>query len=148
MEHLDALPPASRSDPDVLLLRALVLTSGRDLRRAEEACRELIAADELNAGAHYVMALCREHAGDRPAAVDHDRSAAYLDPDFAMPRLHLGLMARRAGDLDGARRDLSEALRLLAREDPSRILLFGGGFSREALAALCRDELRACGGTP
>ena len=24
--------------------------------------------------------------------------AAYLDPTFAMPRLHLGLLARRAGD--------------------------------------------------
>ena len=37
-------------------------------------------------------------------------------------------------------------LALLEREDASRILLFGGGFSREALIELCRRELRACGG--
>ena len=81
-------------------------------------------------------------------AVDHDQAAVYLDSGFAMPRLHLGLMARRAGDLEGARRELGHALTLLAREDASRVLLFGGGFGREALIALCRAELKSAGSTP
>jgi chemotaxis protein methyltransferase CheR len=34
---------------------------------------------------------------------------------------------------------------LLAREDTSKIVLFGGGFTREALAEFCRTELLACG---
>jgi chemotaxis protein methyltransferase CheR len=59
-----------------------------------------------------------------------------------MPRLQLGLMARRAGDWEGARKELSQALLLLEREDASRLLLFGGGFGREALIALCRTELK------
>ena len=58
--------------------------------------------------------------------------AIYLDPRFAMPRLHLGLLARRAGERTRAHDELGRALDLLAREEPSRILLFGGGFSREA----------------
>ncbi|HTA21595.1 MAG TPA: protein-glutamate O-methyltransferase, partial [Polyangia bacterium] len=91
---------------------------------------------------------CREDAGDRSAAAEHDRIAAYLDPTFAMPRLHLGLLARRAGDQPTARRELGEAMTLLEREDPSRLLLYGGGFGRPGLAALCRAELRACGGPP
>ena len=74
--------------------------------------------------------------------------AVYLDPAFAMPRLHLGLMARRAADRDGARRELAQALVLLKREDASRLLLFGGGFSRDALIALCRSALRDSGGRP
>jgi chemotaxis protein methyltransferase CheR len=65
-----------------------------------------------------------------------------------MPRLHLGLMARRAGDREGARRELGQALLLLKREDASRLLLFGGGFGREALIALCRAELLPAGGIP
>lgn len=138
--------PAPGADPDAMLLRAVVLAHGRDLGPAEDACRRLMAASEMNAGAHYLMALCREHAGDARGAVERDESAAYLDPTFAMPRLHLGMMARRAGEADRARRELSEALALLAREEPARVLLFGGGFSREALASLCRAELRACGG--
>ncbi|MGH3087155.1 MAG: CheR family methyltransferase, partial [Gammaproteobacteria bacterium] len=69
------------------------------------------------------------------------------DPTFAMPRLHLGLLARRAGDREAARRELAQALSLLQREEASRLLLFGGGFVREALVALCRAELVAAGGT-
>jgi chemotaxis protein methyltransferase CheR len=71
----------------------------------------------------------------------------YLDPSFSAPRLHLGLLAQKSGDRAAARRDLAQALALLAREDASRLLLFGGGFSREALVALCRAELAACGGS-
>ena len=33
------------------------------LAAAEDACQRLLPIDELNAGAHYVLALCREHAG-------------------------------------------------------------------------------------
>lgn len=143
---LRAAPLASSSDPDLLLLKAVLSTHGGNLQEAERLSRELLARDDMNAGAHYLLALCREAASDRAGAVDHDQTAAYLDPAFAMPRLHLGLLARRAGDDDGARRELRQALLLLEREEPSRLLLFGGGFRREALLALCRAELAACGG--
>jgi chemotaxis protein methyltransferase CheR len=128
------------------LLRAVLLTHGGDLVAAETLCREVLALDELSSGAHYLTALCREDAGDRPGALEHDRIAAYLDPTFAMPRLHLGLLARRAGDHAAARGELGEALSLLEREDPLRLLLYGGGFGRPGLLALCRAELRAEGG--
>lgn len=129
------------SDADHLLLRAVLLAHSGKLDDAEATCRRLVTLDELSAGAHYVMALCREHAGDRQAAADHDEVAVYLDPSFAMPRLHLGLLARRAGELATARRELAQALLLLQREDASRLLLFGGGFQREALVQLCKAEL-------
>jgi chemotaxis protein methyltransferase CheR len=141
---LGQLPQESARDPDALLLKAVLLTHGGDLAMAEEVCRELLERDELNAGAHYLTALCREDAGAARSAAEHDQLAAYLDPEFAMPRLHLGLLARRAGDKDTARRELEHALALLLHEDASRLLLFGGGFSREALVALCRAELARC----
>lgn len=145
-EALSALGGASpEEDTDALLLRAVLLASSGDPGAAERVCAQVLERDELNAEAHYVMALCREHAGDRAAAMDHDRYALYLDPTFAMPRLHLGLLAKRAGDGRAAARELSAALTLLAGEDASRILLLGGGFSRDALVALCRAELKAHG---
>jgi len=142
------LPTESARDPDVLLLTATLLAHSGQPSAAEETCRSLLLIDDLNAGAHYVFALCREAAGDRAGAAEHDRVAAYLDSAFAMPRLHLGLLARRAGDRDAARRELSQALILLKREDASRLLLFGGGFNRDALLALCESALRDCGGEP
>jgi chemotaxis protein methyltransferase CheR len=146
LSQVQARPQQPEADPDVLLLEAMLLTHGGQLAAAETTCRALLAIDELNAGAHYVLALCREHYGDGPAAADHDRTAAYLDPGFAMPRLHLGLLARRTGDREAARRELTQALFLLEREDPARLLLFGGGFNREALVALCDLALRDAGG--
>ncbi len=145
VEAIDRLP-TSGPDPDALLLRAVLLTNSGRLSDAEQVCREILLGDDLNSGAHYLMALCREHIGDRASALEHDQAATYLDAEFAMPHLHLGLLARRAGDMPEARLELARALALLAREDPSRILLFGGGFTREALVDLCRSEIRRAGG--
>jgi chemotaxis protein methyltransferase CheR len=105
----------------------------------------LLAIDDLNAGAHYALALCREGVGDLCGAADNDQIAACMDPTFAMPRMHLGLLARRAGNIDAVRRELGQAVKLLQSENASRLLLFGGGFNREALLALCLGELKACG---
>jgi chemotaxis protein methyltransferase CheR len=146
--HVQDVPSDADKTPDMLLLEAMLLAHSGQLGAAENACLRLLLIDELNAGAHYVLALCRDSSGDYRGAGEHDRIAAYLDPAFAMPRLHLGLLARHAGERDTARRDLGQALVLLKREDPSRLLLFGGGFKREALIALCESALCDCGGRP
>lgn len=137
--------PATPPDPDVLLLEAVALTNHGRVAEAEEACARLLAIDDLNAGAQYLKALCREHAGDRATAMEHDQAAIYLDPGFAMPHLHLGLLAKRRGDAERARSAIAQALELFAREDSSRIVIFGGGFNRDALVLLCRAELTALG---
>jgi chemotaxis protein methyltransferase CheR len=145
MDMLPAPPNDSHLDLDAHLLRAVLLMNRGLLSDAERICDQILRADELNAGAHYLMALCREHAGDRTMAAEHDKTAAYLDPSFAMPHLHMGLMGRKGGDVEGARSEIGRALFLLAKEDTARILLFGGGFSRDALVELCRSELRVAG---
>ena len=136
--HLDALAPAHDDDCDVLLLRAVTLSHRGATDAAEATCRALLVEDEMHAGAHYLLALCHESRGDLAAACDEDQIAAYLDPGFAMPRLHLGLIARRQGDSVRASRELERAAVLLQQEDASRLLLYGGGFKRDALIALCR----------
>ncbi len=146
LASIDAESDDLAQDGDALLLRAVLLTHRGEIERAERSCARLLDLDDANAGAHYVLALCRENAGDARKAVDHDQIAAYLDPTFAMPRLHLGLLARRSGDRATAQRELDRAIVLLEREEASRLLLFGGGFEREGLMALCRGELRKLGG--
>jgi chemotaxis protein methyltransferase CheR len=146
LAHVHRRPPEAEGDTDVLLVKAVLLAQDGQLAAAEETCQRLLLLDGLNAGAHYVLALCREHAGERRRAMEYDRLAAHLDPAFAMPRLHRGLLARQAGERDEARRELAQALLLLKREDVSRLLLFGGGFSRDALIALCQSAAAECGG--
>jgi chemotaxis protein methyltransferase CheR len=143
---MTALPADRSADPDALLLEAILLTHQGRLGEAEVVCRRLLELDELSAGAHHVLSLCKDGNGDRAGAIEHDQIALYLDPTLAMARLHLGLLARRGGDVALARRELAEALVLLQREETSRLLLFGGGFRRDALVTLCRGELAAVGG--
>lgn len=141
METLQRLPEESSRDPDAMLLRAVLLTNMGRLPEAEKVCARLLASGELNAGAHYLMALCREHAGDPEAAEEHDAAAIHLDPSFAMPWLHKGLLSKKGGRPGESSIQLEHALVLLAKEEPSRILFFGGGFGREALIQLCRSEI-------
>lgn len=146
-EALEVLPnlPSSQ-DVDAALLRAALFTHCGRLEEAEVACADLLAIDGLNAGAHYLLSLCRERRADSRAAIEYSQIAAYLEPTFAMPHLHWGLIARRTGDRSTALRELTQAVLLLQREDASRLLLFGGGFSREGLIGLCQSELSRLGG--
>jgi chemotaxis protein methyltransferase CheR len=148
LAYVRTLPPGADEDPDILLIEAMLLAHSGQLAGAEKVCLRLLQIDELNAGAHYTLALCHETTGDLAEAAEHDRVAIYLDPAFAMPRLHLGLLARRSGKRESARRELSQALILLKREDGARLLLFGGGFNRGTLISLCETALRDCGGRP
>ena len=141
---IESMPPDSRSKPDVMLLTVMIQIERGKLDEAAHVCAALLALDHLNASAHYLTALCHEQGGRRTAAVDSYRVGVYLDQAFAMPHLRLGLMFRREGDLRGARRELRNASALLAQEDPARVLLFGGGFSRDTLIDLCASELRLC----
>lgn len=130
------------------LLRAVLQLSTGKLDAALAECAHLLELDDLNAEAHFVTALCCEHQGEADKASEHARTASYLDHDFAMPHLQLGRLARRSGDLPTARRELKLALELLMHETPVRIVLFGGGFDRNALRNVCRGELSACGVQP
>ncbi|WP_395408424.1 CheR family methyltransferase [Pseudoduganella sp. UC29_106] len=145
LAQIGQLPPEHADDPEVLLLKAVSLSQSGALVPAQQVCRQLLERDDLHAGAYYVLALCREGSGDFDAALKHYRSAAYLDPGFALARLHIGVLERRRGEAEAARRDLAQALLLLEHEDPARLLLFGGGFPRSALIGLCRAELAAFG---
>ncbi|MGB6539008.1 MAG: protein-glutamate O-methyltransferase CheR [Xanthobacteraceae bacterium] len=133
-------------DAQASLLETALLVLCGEIAAAEAAASRLLRLAPDDAGGHYLLALCREHAGDGNSAAEHHWEAAVIDPSFAMPRLQLGLLARRGGDRETASRELSQARVLLKREAASRLLLFGGGFSRETLVALCEAALADCRG--
>lgn len=144
-EALAALPPASTGgDADAALLRAVLLVGAGDVPAARALVDARLAVDDLQAPWHYLCAVCCESVGEHDLAAQHHRVAVYLEPGFAMPHLRLGMLARRRGEVATARRELGQAAVLLGLDDPLRILLFGGGFTRDALVTLCRRELAAC----
>lgn len=138
---LRGLAPREAESPEaLLLLGAVLLNSGRG-PAVEAVCRRALASDEFSAGAHYLLALYYDQAGEFGLAVKGYEAAAYLDSRFSLPHLRLGLLAKRGGDRGQARRALAQALALLPAEDDARLALFGGGFGRAALEQLCRAEL-------
>ena len=138
--------PDSAASLQAWLLKAAILTNAGQFAEAVTVCQQILKSDSLHAGAYCLLTLCREHTGDHGGAVEAARLAATLDTEFAMPRLHLGRLLQKAGQVGGARDALRQAERLLPQEDAARLALFGGGFSRAALLDLCRRELRAVGG--
>ncbi len=145
-EALASFPDGVSLPARARVLRAVIHTNRGDADAAERLCRDLLARNELHAEAHYLLAFGREQAGDPSAAAYHDRAATEVDSTFAMPRFHLGTLAKRRGDFQQARLEFSRAHALLALENEERIMFFAGGFTRSGLQQLCLTELHACGG--
>lgn len=141
LARLQELPSRATADADMQVLQAMLMVNCGRLAEAEALCLPLLGRDELNAGARYIAALCREYAGDLAAAETHGAAAAYLDPTFAMARFHLGLICKRSGRQAEAQAHFEAARALLLKEDPVRLLVFGGGFSRDALVQACQGEI-------
>jgi chemotaxis protein methyltransferase CheR len=132
-----------RPRPRDLLLYGVALAQAGRLPDAEVVGRRLLTVDALSADGHHLLGVCHEDSAAGMAAAQY-RMAAHLDPAFAMPRLRLGVLARRRRDCRAAAAELERAHLLLRGETDERITLFGGGFGRAALTALCRAELDAC----
>ncbi|WP_328476526.1 methyltransferase domain-containing protein [Actinoplanes sp. NBC_00393] len=143
-DALDLLAGHGLTGTRDLLVRGVLLAQVGRLAEARAAAHRLMDIGGPHPDAHHLLGVCHELDCAEQAAGQY-RLAAYLDPAFAMPRLRMGLLARRRGDHRGAAAHLEPALELLHREDDERITLFGGGFGRLALTTLCRTELEACG---
>ncbi len=148
LDRLERLGPATgaSTDPELLLLRAALLTHTGSYSAAAIACHRLLEHDRFAADAHALLAAGLEFGADLPAAIEHCRTATGCDPRFALAHLQLGRLIQRTGDQPAAHRHYSTAARLLAAETDRRILLFGGGFDRESLISLCRTQSAVTGG--
>jgi len=139
-DALAQLPAAIARDREAQLYGAIVDAHTGAAARAEATCRELLVVAPLEARAHYLLALCRS-GEDVLGAEHHAREALALAPRFAMASIQLAFLLRRAGAREQAAAELVRAIALIEIEDPDRLALFSGGFSRTALIELCRGEL-------
>lgn len=126
------------------LVRASILTNKGEVGEARAACARIAAESSTDAEVHYLLGLCAELDRRPDQARDEYLRATMLDEDFAMPRLRLGMLARRGRQLTDARRYLGDALRLFPYQTERALLLFGGGFHVDGLTRLCRTEIDAC----
>jgi chemotaxis protein methyltransferase CheR len=141
LDRVEAAEVDERSER--ALLRAVLLTNLGRTKEASQAARARLARLPACPFAHYLLGVCHETACEHDEARRRYERSAELDPSFAMPRLRAGMLARRAGRSEEARRALEGALEQFPYQAARTQLLYGGGFAREELASLCRAELRA-----
>jgi chemotaxis protein methyltransferase CheR len=77
----------------------------------------LVAADPLDAEAHFIGGLVALEAGEPARAVAALRRALYADPAFALAAFTLGRAYDGVGDAAAARRAFEQALRTLDPDD-------------------------------
>lgn len=124
------------------LLAVMLLVHRGRYREALERSGALPPEEHASAEHRYVRGLCRDAAGEWARAAEDYREAAARDERFAMPWLQLGILARRRSERSEAARCFEAASALLPVETEAHLRLFGGGFGRAALIALCRAELQ------
>jgi chemotaxis protein methyltransferase CheR len=110
-----------------------------DQGRMDEAlavCARWIAADKLDAGAHYLQAIILAELSRLSPARASLKAALFLDPDFVLAHVALLDLARRAGQPAEAERHLGAARDLLRRLDADERLREGEGLSAGALAGM------------
>jgi len=99
--------------PESLALLARALANQGKLAEALPWCDRWIAADKMDAGAHYLQAVILLEQGAAEPARQALLRALYLQPDFVLPHFALGNLARRNNKLEEADRHFANALHLL-----------------------------------
>jgi chemotaxis protein methyltransferase CheR len=123
---------------------ALKAANKGEYAAAIESAGRALAADPLNAEAHYVRGLSELATDDPAAAVESLRRALYVDPTFALAAFQLARAHELSGDQLAARRAYGWTLQALSRGDQrSR-----GRLDRveiDDVAAACRARLAEAG---
>jgi chemotaxis protein methyltransferase CheR len=141
-ETTEAPAPAVRT-VEALGSRARALADQGSLCDALAASERWIAADKLDAAAHYLHAMVLLELGERGRARAALHRAVYLLPEFALAHFALGNHARAEARHGDARRHFANAERLLrdrpADEPVPESEGLTAGRLREIIGALASD---------
>lgn len=108
---------------------------------AEQACREMIARNSLEAEPYYLMALLAQERGDFSEARELLKKVIYLDHSFVAAYLDLGDLYARAGEGDRAIKMRTTARDLLKRWPGDQPLKFYGASTADKVLQYAENLL-------
>jgi chemotaxis protein methyltransferase CheR len=106
--------PAAADGAASALSAALAAADAGRIPEAIAATERVLAADPLDADAHYIRGVAQLGSEDPSGAAESLRRALYVDPAFALAAFQLGRAYDLLGDGPAARRAYERALRTLA----------------------------------
>jgi len=117
-------------------------------------CERWIAANKIDAAAHYVHATVLQEMGEREAARRSLQRAVYLQPDFALGHFVLGNFARADARTTEAERHFLNTLYVLRDSSPDALLPESDGLTAGRLVEIITtllaqtDSADSSGGAP
>jgi chemotaxis protein methyltransferase CheR len=117
------------------------LADSGEFETARECCEALLATQQFDAGLHLVYALLLEQMGELDKAQEGLRRALYLDRTLALAHYHAGLLNRRAGREQEARRAWRNAHEAVNGLGDEMELRYGDGLTVSDLRALIDQQV-------
>jgi chemotaxis protein methyltransferase CheR len=127
---------ASADQPQTYARLARVLADQGRLQDALTWCDRWVAADKLNAAAHYLRAIILQELDDAGQARAALQRALYLDQEFVLAHFSLGNLARGRGRMEEAAKHYANARHLLRRYQPDDPLPESDGLTAGRLAEI------------
>ena len=136
----DPSTAADAPGPSVLSIRARALADQGNLTDALGWSERWVAADKLNASAHYLHAVILQERGERASARRSLQRAVYLQPSFVLAHFALGHCAPGGPQSPDAHKHFENALRLLRGRPADELVAESDGLTAgrlmEIIAAL------------
>ena len=130
------------STPSDRIPEVRALANVGDWINARKLCCTLIETNQLDADAHYLLAVICEHMDDLSEAETALRQAIYIDGGFALAHYHLACRAAANGEFGKATRFLRNVLAILDRCDDEEAVRAGDGLKVRELRAFARMRFR------
>jgi chemotaxis protein methyltransferase CheR len=141
IEENQAEVPEPLRAPAYCQLARFYAGSGR-WQTAQRWCQEAISHDNLCAEAYFLLSLVYEHQGRLEAAVDELRKVIYINAEEPLAHFYLAMLHRRLGHSGRAQRAFSNAIRILSRWPPEKVVPDSNERSAQELADVCRRLLQ------
>jgi chemotaxis protein methyltransferase CheR len=136
--HLDE----SNAPKSVILLQAEIALNQGDLEKAAQLCEKIILREPLSVAGHFLLGIVYRTWEDESRAIEELKKVVYLKPDHALAHFNLGEIYSKAGQLDEAKLEYTNVVRLLKEVPESFDEQFAGGFSPTLLVDTCLSRLR------
>jgi chemotaxis protein methyltransferase CheR len=133
--HKQVLPAETESSQPFSLQARTLANQGRHAD-ALVWCERWIAANKIDAAAHYVHATVLQEMGEREAARRSLQRAVYLQPDFALAHFVLGNFARADARTREAERHFLNTLYVLRDSSPDAPLPESDGLTAGRLVEI------------
>lgn len=108
---------------------------------AQQWCQQALKLDRLQTEAYYVLSQVYQHEDQIELAIDMLKKAIYLESDTPLLHFNLGLLYRKLGEMANARRFVQNAIKLLEKWPPEKIVPDTGGTTASHLLTNARRIL-------